>query len=219
MSLKSLRAYRQLRDEVLEGRLQPGERLAPATLSARLGVSVLPIREALWMLSRDGLVEMQDFIGARVRIYGPREIQESLFIRGNLEGLATALAAPHFDAELGDYLDDCLARMESVIDSDADAYAVGNREFHNAIFERCPNECLRELIQTQSASQIAYQSVFRLNPTWLHQSLKEHREILGVLRSGDTTAAQVLATQHKLHLAAALVDALPDSSEDSEVGS
>lgn len=208
-ALKSKRVYHILREEILTGSLQPGKRLGAGALATRLETSQVPVREALLMLTQDGLVEMKDFVGARVRVYSPREIQESLFVRGHLEGIATQMATAYFDEKLEARLERNIERMDEVADTDDRAYAKRNRAFHDAIFEYCPNSMLREMIRVQSAAQVAFQSAFRLNATWARQSLREHREILNLMRAGDADAVAILATEHKLHLANALVSAIP----------
>lgn len=204
--LKSKTVYLAIREAILAGDLEPGCRLSPGALASRYGTSSLPVREALWMLSRDGLVSMQNFVGARVREYNPTEIRESLFVRGHLEGLATMLATPQFDDDLERELMGHLNHMRQALNDDPSRFARHNDAFHSAIFARCPNTYLRELIETVKATQIAYRTVFRANPDWQHQSLSEHKQIVSLMRAGDASAAGLLAAEHKSHLGAALIE-------------
>ncbi len=103
------RVYDTLRQEVLDGRLLPGERLRESILAQRFGVSVTPIREAITRLSRDGLVSVDRYKGASVAHHTVRDFEEFYRIRIYLEvpaaRLATVLAS-----------DAALARIRALAD-------------------------------------------------------------------------------------------------------
>src|SRR5919106_5930776 len=92
-TLRSTQVYETLRSEIIEGVLPPGSRLAARALAQRLESSDIPVREALWMLARDGLVENTPYAGARVRKFSLREVEEAYQVRGHLESLALKLGA------------------------------------------------------------------------------------------------------------------------------
>ncbi|MDB6133998.1 MAG: transcriptional regulator, GntR family [Verrucomicrobiales bacterium] len=83
-----------LRDEIVRGKMAPGTLLAEAAVAARLGVSRVPVREALFTLEREGLVEFSPTGRAFVRKLTPADFEELFALRLALEPLAAGLAAP-----------------------------------------------------------------------------------------------------------------------------
>src|SRR6185369_5539973 len=83
----------QIRGQILSGKLRPGARLVEDKLSAELGVSRVPVREALLGLSVEGLVNLEPRRGASVVEISPETVQELVEVRALLEGLNARLAA------------------------------------------------------------------------------------------------------------------------------
>lgn len=198
--VRSVMIYEVLRAQILKGELEAGARLITRGLAQSFGVSDIPVREALWMLARDGLVDMNAYSGARVASLTRDEILEVLFVRSNLEGLATELAAERIDedglAVLRGLLDQQHAIVESA-DPDPLEYAALNRQFHSVIFDYSGNGKLTQLISSIWAGHSNLQAVFRLDPNRLRQSLEEHRAIYEALIARDAKLAGRLAAEHK----------------------
>lgn len=198
--MRSTQVYQALRDEILRGVIEPGTRLVTREIGARLGVSDIPVREAFWVLSREGLVEMSPYSGARVARMTRQDVMDVLVVRASLEGLATALAAERIDDEGLAELDELVGLMDEVVDSptpDPLEYSQLNKRFHAAIFEYCGNAKLVNTIQILWEGHSQLQAVFRLNPDRLRRSLQEHRAILAALRNRDGERAGELAAEHK----------------------
>ncbi len=87
-------AYQTLRRRILEGELQPGERLLLRPMAAELGLSVMPVRDAIRMLEGDGLVRTESHRGTSVAPIDPETVVELIGIRMWLEVLAVLEAAP-----------------------------------------------------------------------------------------------------------------------------
>ena len=85
--------YEEVRQAIIDLRLQPGEPLREATMAEQLGVSKTPVREALTRLEQEGLVETTSFKGAVVSGYSPQDLQEIYELRELLEGAAARAAA------------------------------------------------------------------------------------------------------------------------------
>jgi DNA-binding transcriptional MocR family regulator len=88
-----------IRNRILTGKYAPGERLVEAHLSAELGVSRMPVREALRVLAADGFVTIEPRRGAAVAVYTPEQIHAFVEVRATLEGLNAKLAAKRHDPE------------------------------------------------------------------------------------------------------------------------
>lgn len=197
--LKSLTIYRTLRERILSNELISGTRLVLRQLANQFDTSDIPVREALRMLERDGLVEMIPYRGARVTTLTAREIEETYFIRGHLESIATGLAAERItEAEVA-VLDGLMVRMRAAVEAqDGPGFSELNQEFHRTIIAACGNEMLRDLTMDIWQRHSGFQRVFRMVPGRLAASQAEHEGIMAALRYRDAERAAKLALWHKL---------------------
>ena len=100
----------KIRGDILEGKFKPGERLVEDRLSAELGVSRVPVREALRGLSMEGLVRLEPNRGATVIEVTPQLVAELVEVRTLLEALNARLAARRHDPKIVALLQDTLRR-------------------------------------------------------------------------------------------------------------
>lgn len=215
--LRSEQVYQALRKEIIEGDLPPGTRLATRALSQRFGLSDIPVREAVWMLARDGLVENTPYAGARVRQFTEREVAETYAVRGHLESLALKLGAGRLDGQQITAVERLLDQLQEALDAgDFVAYGRLNRLFHGAILVGCPNSRLLELIDNLWDGQASFQMVFRLNPERARTAQAEHREIAAAVISGDGERAAELITTHRLRSTGALSNTALTSIEEEQ---
>jgi DNA-binding GntR family transcriptional regulator len=197
--LKSLTIYRTLRERILSNEVPSGSRLVLRQLANQFDTSDIPVREALRMLERDGLVEMIPYRGARVTTLTAREIEETYFIRGHLESIATGLAAERITTTELDTLEELMVRMrDAVAAQDGPGFSDLNREFHRTIVAACGNEMLRDLTMDIWQRHSGFQRVFRMVPGRIAASQAEHEGIMAALRARDTERAAKLALWHKL---------------------
>lgn len=91
--------FKTLRNAIVHGEFEPGERLMEVTLAKRLGVSRTPVREAMRMLELEGLVVMIPRRGAEVARITTKDLSDALEIRMALEDLAAGLACKRIDDE------------------------------------------------------------------------------------------------------------------------
>jgi DNA-binding GntR family transcriptional regulator len=214
--LKSRAIYRTLRERILSNELLSGTRLVLRQLANQFDASDIPVREALRMLERDGLVEMVPYRGARVTTLTAREIEETYFIRGHLESIATGLAAGRItDAELA-VLDELMGLMrDAVAAQDGPRFSELNQEFHGTIIAACGNGMLRDLTMDIWQRHSGFQRVFRMVPGRLAASQAEHEEIMAALRSRDAEGAAKLALWHKLSVGDTVRTLVDESEKDS----
>ena len=129
----SRRVYGILRDDIVADRLKPGERLVRKAIADRLGVSTIPVIEALYMLEIDGYVENRPLVGCRVRTLTIEEIDDDLVLREALECQAARLCAERMTAEEGERLMKRAAQVDRFIRADTPEPTLGNQmhfEFH-----------------------------------------------------------------------------------------
>jgi DNA-binding GntR family transcriptional regulator len=197
--LKSRAIYVALRERILSNDIAPGTRLVMRDVANRYEASDIPVREALRMLERDGLVETAPYRGATVTTLTAKEVEETYFIRSHLESIATGLAADRMtDAELTQ-LDALMDRMRAAVEAqDGPTFSDLNREFHHTIVAACGNDMLRELIMDIWQRHSGFQRVFRMVPGRIATSQAEHEGMMAALRDHDAGAAASLALLHKL---------------------
>src|SRR5579863_555570 len=135
----SERAYIELRQRILDGRLPAGRRLKETELAIGIGVSRTPVRDALRRLSAEGLLDFRPNAGATVAVWSETQIEHVFRIRAMLEPYASEIAATHIEAgEIAELLELC-ARMEKAArretQSDLDALAAANGRFHRLIID------------------------------------------------------------------------------------
>jgi DNA-binding GntR family transcriptional regulator len=199
---KQERVYRALRERILTGEYGPGYRVVIDALAEEFKVSALPVREAIWRLEAEGLVIYRANAGARVAPADPGVFEDEMTILALLEGLATALAAPHLDSEgiarLGAINDSMVTAMEHL---DSLGFGRLNREFHALIYDVCPNKALVEILRDVERKLDAIRrTVFVQIPYRGAASVAEHRSLIELI-SAHAPAAEIEATAraHKLH--------------------
>jgi DNA-binding GntR family transcriptional regulator len=197
-NLKSHAIYGALRERILSNDIAPGTRLVMRDVANHYEASDIPVREALRMLERDGLVETAPYRGARVTTLTAKEVAETYFIRSHLESIATGLAAERItDAEMAQ-LDRLMSQMRSAVDAqDGPRFSDLNLEFHRTIVASCGNDMLRELTMDIWQRHSGFQRVFRMVPERLATSQREHEGIMAALRDHDAERASRLALLHK----------------------
>jgi DNA-binding GntR family transcriptional regulator len=223
-NLKSQAIYAALRERILSNDIAPGTRLVMRDVANEYDASDIPVREALRMLERDGLVEATPYRGARVTTLTAKEVEETYFIRSHLESIATGLAAERItDAELAQ-LDVLMSGMQAAVDAhDGPRFSELNVEFHRTIVASCGNDMLRELTMDIWQRHSGFQRVFRMVPDRPAKSQSEHEGIMAALRDRDAERAAKLALLHKRSVGesvSALVDesAADDRSDGAAAG-
>jgi DNA-binding GntR family transcriptional regulator len=192
----------QIRGRILDGRLKPGERLVEDRLSIELGVSRVPVREALRGLSAEGLVTLLPRRGATVIEVTPESVAELVEVRAQLEGLNAKLAAQRHDPEIVARLEDTLRRgNEAAKTGTAEELARLNAEFHERLAVASRNSVLSDVMRgLRERTSIA----FALNGrTRAREDWAEHAGVLAAVIAGDADLAALLATRHVQNAAAA----------------
>jgi DNA-binding GntR family transcriptional regulator len=192
----------QIRGRILDGSLKPGERLVEDRLSAELGVSRVPVREALRGLSVEGLVTLLPRRGATVVEVTPETVAELVEVRALLEGLNARLAAQRHDPEIIALLRDTLERGNEAARTGApEALARLNAEFHERLAEASRNAVLADVmrgLRERTSLAFAINSRARAHEDW-----QEHSGILAAVIAGDAELAALLATRHVQNAATA----------------
>jgi DNA-binding GntR family transcriptional regulator len=200
-----------LRDRILTGHLQPGDRLDLDQLTAEFGISRTPIREALLELSYEGLVEITPRSGMAVVGITPEDAVDNFAVLAALVGkaaeMATGRLTPAGLAELGVLAEDI---------EGSDDVVAANRRFHRALnmAARSP----RLLTYLRQAVRVVPGNYFELFPEAEQRSKREHAALLEAMRRGDAPAARALAEAHVLSAGEALGDWLASRAAQHRAG-
>jgi len=206
-------AYETLRSAILSNKLKPGTPLQVSEIAEHLGISDIPVREALNRLSAQRLVKIEPHVGAYVARPSRKEMEDCLQLRELLEPWATGLAAGHLDSGKISKLRRMLDEMESAF-AEGDFLKFGslNRDFHKEIYSACPNREAYRLIMNLWDLTERCITIFGLKPRRMEESISEHRVLLEALERGDGNTAANLTREHKKRSFAAYFE-IPDNSE------
>ncbi len=200
----------QLRDLVLRGEFEPGQRLAEQQLAERLGASRTPVRAALVTLEQEGLVEANETGKYLVRQFTPREVSDAIAVRGHLEGMAARLVAEHgVSRQLQLDLLACLDEGDRLLAADPltyeayAGYAVMNDRFHGLVLEASGNRALQRAIALNdklpfapASAMLPMQSTLRQDREWMQYAHRQHHMLFEALKRGEGARAQALAVEH-----------------------
>ena len=189
--------YELVRAAIVDGRLQPNERLVEADLTAMLNTSRSAVRTALVRLTHEGLVEHEPNRGAKVRLIDEGEAAEILESRMVLEGLAARYAARKAtESDIGE-LRALLRQMRSLLDT-GDLLGVSdlNARLHARVLEIGGHEIVSRLVATLNSQIVRFQYRTILAPGRAEQSHAEHQAIVDAIEAGEPDAAERAVRDH-----------------------
>lgn len=209
-------AYQLIRGRIEQGAYSPGQRLVIDQLAAELGVSPVPIREAIRRLEAEAWITYQLHTGPTVAHLSRKLWSQLLESVALMEGYATALAAPHLTAANLTELAEINRRMQRALrDEEVTQFSSRNREFHTVILDRCPNTIIVEqLRQSQARLDGLNRALFAreqgvllrlLGPKMGEAAVADHEALIAALRRGANAATiERLTREHVfVHLRAA----------------
>ncbi len=191
-----------LRNMIIEGELRPGSRIAESRLCDHFGVSRTPLREALKVLSAEGLVQLLPNKGATVARVTRKETEEIIPMLGAMEALAGELACASIHKDEIVRLRDIHTQMvEHYRFGDKESYGELNRTIHDAIIAAATNKTLSE---TYNMLQTRLRSLFfvtpKAPPQWA-DAVEEHQEMMTALEARDGVRFAAIARRHIRHKA------------------
>jgi DNA-binding GntR family transcriptional regulator len=187
-----------IREDLVTGRLRPGTRVTAEELAARLGVSHVPVREALRYLEAEGHLERDGRGRLRVRPTSATEADEIYRLRRILEAEANKAAVPKLtDGDISE-LEVQYAAMEAALEArDIARYAVANRRFHFIVFDRAELPWLRRFLTMVWDAAARYQTSVFVSEGWEDRLQREHRELLDAFRERNSDRANELMDEHR----------------------
>ncbi len=210
MSSHLTHAIVRIREMILRGELTPGQRVAEAPLAAQLGMSRMPVRQALPLLANEGLLADHPTRGFVVRAFTAADVLDAIDIRAVLEGLAARRVAEQgaskaFLRELRGCLEDgdSLLSKRSVEADDEAAYAEMNQRFHGLILTEAASPLLVESLTRNNRVPFAGPQALAFDHgnldrmyDRLRYAHRQHHSLVEAFERGQGTRAEGLMREH-----------------------
>jgi DNA-binding GntR family transcriptional regulator len=211
------RAYEALRREITTGALQPGDRLVRRDIAKRLGVSTIPVIEALLRLEQDGLVESKPNCGARVRPLTLDTIMNECVLREAVECQVARLVAERIDDRGVAELTVSAERLDSMMQRADPGSVIGmelHMEFHMRLAEIAGYPLLAEQLEA-----VWLRHLMQLN--WVNAVILPvpenwHAKLVAALASRDPDAAEAIMREHVRYGQKTLSEALARMGQTAE---
>lgn len=186
-----------IRKAILGGILPPGKPLPERELADELKVSRTPVREALFTLQGEGLIDLAPGRRARVRQIAPSEIRQIYSLRQILECYACRCAAEFADREKLRQVEDALgAQMRVGAAGSAAEQAQADLAFHEAIANAAGTRLVSTLMRQVLAVTVANRSGYQYSERDVRRVYSEHGAIVKAIRAGDADVAETLMRSH-----------------------
>ncbi len=207
-------AYRHIRDEIIQGKLDGRQHLTENYFAERFGISKSPVREALNRLESEGLITIVPRRGAFVAELSIHDIEEIFELREALESMVVR------DAVLNDKL---LAHIRSTVisaqqfreENDKANYIRADASFHTTLVDASSNSRLKKILENMRNQMLIVRTrTFELSS---HTSVKQHLGILEALEEGNRERAAKLMAEHIRTVRARLVNHLQGRDRASNV--
>ena len=189
--------FKTLRQAILKGELEPGERLMEIQLAERLGVSRTPIREAIRKLELEGLVLMIPRKGAEVARISEKNLRDVLEVRRSLEELAIDLACQRITEEELETLRDAQKEFAAAVDKgDAMEIAQTDERFHEIIYAGTKNQKLMQILSNLREQMYRYRVEYLKDEEIRGSLVQEHDTLLEKLSQRDLEGAKQVTQSH-----------------------
>jgi DNA-binding GntR family transcriptional regulator len=210
--------YSTLSERIINGVYRPGEKLMVKDIAKELHVSATPVKSALAILEREGLVQINPRSGTNVMPIDTRELSDVLTVRQGLEMLAAELAIPNTQP-------DDITALRALVEQVHQARTLTehfrlNAAFHERLIALSSNRVLIAMYrQLHAHLRVAY--VHARSATWrdrIEIELSEHSAIVDALAQRDMAAARGAVEAHCTRTARALVNEVAELPEDIMAG-
>lgn len=209
----------EVRDRILHGDYAEGTPLRQDAIAAEMGVSRIPVREALRQLEAEGLVTFSPHVGAIVSTLSLDEIREVFELRAVIEADLLRRAFPHLTEAEVERAYEVLGKYEGALAAgDVRAWGALNWEFHSTLYlpERHPLSV--SIVQQLHNHSDRYQRMQLKLTHGATRANREHRAILGAVREGEQQHAISLLSSHILGAGRGLVEFLREQRQPARAG-
>ena len=205
----------EIREQLLDGRLPPGESIRPDALGDELGVSAVPVREALRILEGEGHVHYRPHRGYVVATLDVDDLTQIYRIRELLETEAVRRAIPRLQGDTVARLREIVHEMDEVQDDVISLTAV-NRRFHFTLFEAAGMPQLVRVLRILWDSSDRYRVQYLMSPENRRLVHDQHRRMMQAVADRDVETFIDESHKHRAHAIAALAEAFAMAETEVE---
>ncbi len=188
-----------IRRQILNGRFEPGAPIKELAIAEELGISRAPVREAMQILVREGLIDAAPQKKKVVRLMTAQQIRNSYFAGGVLEAAAVAQAVQSFTKEDIDALEDIVDSMKFIAETSGNISEMAplDTAFHDILFSRVENELLIDICK-KFCQGISKYLLFK---HWIKLFSAEkvylrHKVVLDAVKRGDPVEVEKVIRYH-----------------------
>ncbi|MFD2682443.1 GntR family transcriptional regulator [Bacillus seohaeanensis] len=186
---------KHITEQIITGELKPGEKLVEHIYAEEYGTSRAPVREAIYLLAIEGLVERIPRKGAVVKRYTENEIYDLLEIRNMLENMGMERIKKYgTDQSLLKEMKQLIEQMKKV--EDVYSYTQLNHSFHMCIIKMSKSETIKNMYSRLGWPLLRIQSVSFANEGNIKKSIIEHEMIIKLLEEENMTEFSSVLTKH-----------------------
>jgi Transcriptional regulators len=193
---KKERAYHCIKESIISGQLKPKEKLIISTIAKQLGVSEIPVREALQTLVQEGLADLVPHAGFVVSSLSATDVKEIFELRANLESMASRMAVRYLSnmdiEKLARMVDDSRQFMET---KDFHGYWEMNRALHLELYRHCGNKRLINYLNDLYSYSRRFPPYFS-HVSELDKSIAGHENMIKILEARDEKGIEAYMTDH-----------------------
>ncbi len=213
-------AYESIRSRIVDGTYGPGYRLVLDRLASEIGVSPVPVREALRRLEAEWYVDFKRNLGATVCSIDAAAYAETMETLAVLEATATSLAAPHLGKKeikearkINEQMADSLEQLDPVL------FSRRNHELHETLYSACPNTDLLGLVDREWARLRGIRSSsFAFVPERARQAVAEHTRLIDLIEAGaSATKIEDYARAHRTRTAHRFLERYMSGAQEAEL--
>ena len=191
--------FEHLETDILSGKYQKGESLTESKLSAELGVSRTPIREALRRLEQEHLIEEAPK-GVVVVGISEKDLEDIFTVRLKLEGPVAAMAALNYTDEQLAVIREALEFQEFYLNkNDPDRIKSMDSRFHETIYKMSGSTVLYDVLEPLHKKILKYRKASVSNTSRAEASVAEHRAVYEALAARDSQKVERLVTEHLMN--------------------
>ena len=217
MPLREL-VFTTLRQAILKGEIQPGERLMEIQLADKMGVSRTPIREAIRKLANEGLVTMIPRRGAIVAGISEKMLMDVLQIRMTLEKMAYECAFKYItDEQLSELKETEKNFEEAIKDDNLLKIAEYDEKFHFIIYDAAQNDKLKEILTGLRENMYRYRMEHAKDTASRQQLIKEHNRMIETLIKRDAVEGLKVVEEHIKNQERVILSKIEEDANNNQV--
>lgn len=209
--------FETLREAIITGKLEPGERLMEIQMAEEMGVSRTPVREAIRKLELEGFVVMIPRKGAYVAGISIKDVTDVFEVRAALEALAAGLAAERItDQEIDRLGRSLVAYSEQTNQQNIEGIVETDTDFHDLLYKASRNERLLLIITHLREVIQRVRTVSLSQPGRSKDAVDEHRQIVDAIADRNVELAQSLAREHIYNAEYSMLNSLKGANKNND---